>query len=87
MDQQPLFEAIKAGRADEVNRLVRENPACLKTRDVNGASPLYMNTNRTNSAIRIVMGTIQKTFRSQTARQTVGRTDGLLSLSRLDSDM
>ena len=42
MDQQPLFEAIKAGRAEEVNRLVRENPALLKTRDANGASPLLI---------------------------------------------
>ena len=42
MEQQPLFDAIKAGKADEVNRLVRENPALLKSRDASGASPLLI---------------------------------------------
>jgi ankyrin repeat protein len=40
--QQPLFDAIKAGDAAEVNRLVRENPASLKSRDASGASPLLI---------------------------------------------
>ena len=42
MSEQPLFDAIKAGKADEVNRLIRENPALLKTRDASGASPLLI---------------------------------------------
>lgn len=37
-----LFEAIKAGKADDVSRLIRENPALLKTRDASGASPLLV---------------------------------------------
>jgi ankyrin repeat protein len=40
--QQALFDAIKAGKPDEVNRLVRENPALLKARDASGASPLLI---------------------------------------------
>lgn len=39
---QALIEAIKAGRVDEVKRLVLENPALLKTRDASGASPLLI---------------------------------------------
>ena len=42
MEQQPLFDAIKAGKDDDVNRLVRENPAWLKARDASGASPLLI---------------------------------------------
>ncbi len=37
-----LFEAIKGGNADEAARLVRENPALLKARDANGASPILV---------------------------------------------
>ena len=37
-----VFEAIKAGQGDEVNRMVRENPGLLKARDANGASPLLI---------------------------------------------
>jgi uncharacterized protein len=39
---QELFEAIKAGNADAVNRLIRDNPALLQARDANGASPVLM---------------------------------------------
>src|SRR5687767_13152941 len=39
---QGLFDAIKAGKADEVSRLVREKPALLKARDASGASPLLI---------------------------------------------
>jgi uncharacterized protein len=37
-----LFEAIKMGNADEATRIVRENPALLKSRDSNGASPILV---------------------------------------------
>ena len=37
-----LFEAIKGGKADEVNRIVREHPESLTARDANGASPLLL---------------------------------------------
>ncbi len=37
-----LFDAIKVGNADEASRLVRENPALLKARDANGASPILV---------------------------------------------
>ncbi len=37
-----LFDAIKAGRGDEAARLARENPALLKARDANGASPILV---------------------------------------------
>lgn len=37
-----LFEAIKAGRADEAVRLVRETPALVRSRDANGASPILL---------------------------------------------
>src|SRR5687767_7678757 len=40
--EQQLFEAIKAGKADEVNRSIRQNPALLKARDASGASPLLL---------------------------------------------
>lgn len=37
-----LLDAIKAGKADDVRRLIDEKPALLKTRDANGASPLLL---------------------------------------------
>ncbi len=37
-----LFDAIKAGRVEEAVRLARENPALLKARDANGASPILV---------------------------------------------
>ena len=40
--EQGLFEAIKSGKADEVNRIVREHPESLTARDANGASPLLL---------------------------------------------
>lgn len=40
--EQELFDAIKAGRADEASRLVAANPALLKSRDPNGASPILV---------------------------------------------
>ncbi len=39
---QALFEAIKAGKADEASRLVREDATLLTSRDANGASPLLV---------------------------------------------
>ena len=42
MERQPLFEAIKAGKAGDVDRLIRDNPALLKARDANGASLVLM---------------------------------------------
>jgi ankyrin repeat protein len=41
---QQLFEAIKAGRVDEVTRLVRDTPALASARDANGASALLVAT-------------------------------------------
>jgi ankyrin repeat protein len=40
--EQALFDAVKAGRVDEATRLARENPALLKARDANGASPILV---------------------------------------------
>jgi ankyrin repeat protein len=40
--QEALFDAIKAGKADDVNRLVRDNPGLLTARDASGASPLLI---------------------------------------------
>jgi len=37
-----LFEAIKAGRAEDATRMVRENPSLLSARDANGASPILL---------------------------------------------
>ncbi len=37
-----LFEAIKRGDVDEVNRLVQEDPESLSARDSNGASPILI---------------------------------------------
>lgn len=42
--EQQLFEAIKAGRVDEVTRLVRENPALAGARDASGASAVLVAT-------------------------------------------
>ena len=39
---QELFDAIKAGKGDDVNRLIRDNPTLLKSRDASGASPLLV---------------------------------------------
>jgi ankyrin repeat protein len=35
-----LGEAIKAGNAEDVARIIRDNPAALRMRDASGASPL-----------------------------------------------
>ena len=40
--EQQLFDAVKGGRLDEATNLVRENPALLKARDTNGASPILI---------------------------------------------
>ena len=40
--EQQVFDAIKAGKAGDVDRLIRDNPALLKTRDASGASPLLI---------------------------------------------
>ena len=40
--EQQLFDAVKAGNADQVSRLVAENPALLKARDPNGATPILV---------------------------------------------
>jgi uncharacterized protein len=37
-----LVEAIKSGTAEDVARVIRDNPALLRTRDGNGASPLLL---------------------------------------------
>ena len=37
--EQSRFDAIKAGKGDDVNRLIRDNPTLLKSRDASGASP------------------------------------------------
>jgi len=41
---QELFEAIKGGKADEVRRLVRDNPALKDARDASGASAILTAT-------------------------------------------
>ena len=40
--ERELFDAIKAGKADEAARIAHENPASLNARDANGASPLLV---------------------------------------------
>jgi ankyrin repeat protein len=40
--ERELFEAIKAGKADEAARLVRQNPTFAHVRDANGTSPLLV---------------------------------------------
>ena len=40
--EQQLFEAIKAGKVDEVRELIRQNPALKSARDANGASVLLV---------------------------------------------
>lgn len=42
--EKQLFDAIKAGRVDEVTRLVREDPALAGARDASGASALLVAT-------------------------------------------
>ena len=39
---QQLFDAIKAGRVDEVRQLVQQNPALTEARDANGASAILV---------------------------------------------
>ena len=41
---QQLFEAIKAGRVDEVRELVKQNPSLKDARDPNGASAILVAT-------------------------------------------
>ena len=41
---QQLFEAIKAGKIDDVTQLVRQNPALKEARDANGASAILVAT-------------------------------------------
>jgi ankyrin repeat protein len=40
--EQQLFDAIKAGKVDEVRRLVEQNPALKQARDASGASALLV---------------------------------------------
>ncbi|MBY0497172.1 MAG: ankyrin repeat domain-containing protein [Cyanobacteria bacterium] len=42
MPMQQLFEAIKAGKVDEVNELVAKNPSLKDARDASGASALLV---------------------------------------------
>jgi ankyrin repeat protein len=42
--QQQFFEAIKAGRVDEVKQLVQQNPALKDARDASGASAVLVAT-------------------------------------------
>jgi ankyrin repeat protein len=40
--EQQLFDAIKAGRADDVRQLVQQNPALVQARDASGASAILV---------------------------------------------
>jgi len=40
--EQQLFDAIKAGKADEVRQLVRQNPSLKQARDASGASAIQV---------------------------------------------
>lgn len=40
--EQQLFEAIKAGKADEVRQLVQQNPSLKQARDASGASAILV---------------------------------------------
>lgn len=42
--EEPLFDAIKAGNADEVRKLVEQNPSLKQARDANGASAILVAT-------------------------------------------
>jgi uncharacterized protein len=42
--EQQLFEAIKAGRVDEVRELIQQNPSLKDARDANGASAILVAT-------------------------------------------
>ena len=86
LEQQPLFEAIKAGNADEVNRLTREHPALLKTRDASGASPLliaiYCQKHDIATAIASATGSID-IFEAA----ALGRVDRIKQLLREDPSL
>lgn len=42
--EQQLFDAIKAGKVDEVKRLIEQNPSLKEARDTNGASAILVAT-------------------------------------------
>lgn len=86
MLDQPLFDAIKAGRADDVARLVREDPALLTARDANGASPvliaIYYQKHDIAKALAEAKGLID-VFEAS----ALGRVDRIKQLLREDSSI
>ena len=86
MEPQLLFEAIKSGKADDVNRLIRDHPALLKTRDASGASPLliaiYYQKADIATAIAAAMGSID-IFEAA----ALGRVDRIKQLLREDPSL
>ena len=79
-----LFEAIKVGNSDEATRIVRENPALLKSRDANGASPIlvavYHQKHDVAKALADAAGTLDL-FEAA----ALGRVDRIKQLLREDS--
>jgi ankyrin repeat protein len=81
--EQQLFEAIKAGRVDEVTRLVRENPALAAARDATGASALLVATYNMKPevvAALIELGAPVDIFEAS----ALGRVDRLQEILRTD---
>ena len=81
-----LFEAIKAGRAEDAAQLVRENPSLLKTRDENGASPIlvavYHQKHEVAKALADAVGTVDM-FEAA----ALGRVDRIKQLLREDPSL
>src|SRR5688500_18230868 len=76
-----LFEAIKGGNADEATRLVRENPALLKSRDANGASPVLVAVHHQNHDVAKALADAAGTLAMFEAA-ALGRVDRIKQLLR-----
>ena len=84
--EQALFEAIKAGQADEVNRLIGENPALLRTRDASGASPLLIAVYHQKADIAKALADAQGSIDMFEAA-ALGRVDRIQQLLREDPSL
>jgi uncharacterized protein len=80
-----LFEAIKAGRGDEVIRLVEENPALLQARDASGASPILVAIYHRHPGVAAVLSRLTPLDIFEAS--ALGQTERILQLLRAEPSL